>query len=107
MIDDEYFGHKPEKSAAQSDNLIEFSSKIKIEIVECELCFALIRPWMMRYHTAWHNPPTAPIEASQPCHKCGRVGPTVVDRWPHSDTMRNHPERFMHASGNCPMQPDA
>jgi len=47
-----------------------------------------------------------PIEAEQPCFKCHRTGPLVVDRWPQNFGMRNHPERFMHAMGVCPAPPD-
>jgi hypothetical protein len=51
-------------------------------------------------------PPVAetlpPIEAEQPCFKCHRTGPLVVDRYPQQTHMRNHPERFMHGYGVCP-----
>ena len=48
-----------------------------------------------------------PIEATQPCFKCGRIGPLVIDRYAQRYDMRNHPERFMHAMGVCPELPDA
>jgi len=53
------------------------------------------------------DPDTQPIEASRPCFKCGRTGPLVVDRWPQLYQMRNHPERFMHGAGICPVMPDS
>lgn len=46
-----------------------------------------------------------PIEAEQPCFRCNRTGPLVVDRFPQQPTLRDHPERFMHASGICPEPP--
>jgi hypothetical protein len=51
--------------------------------------------------------PLPPIEAEQPCFKCGRTGPLVVDRFPHGSWNRDHPERFMHAYGVCPEPPTA
>lgn len=54
-------------------------------------------------------PPVAetlpPVEAEQPCFKCHRTGPLVMDRYPHQPGMRNHPERFMHWYGVCPEPP--
>ena len=48
-----------------------------------------------------------PIEANQPCFKCHRVGPLVVDRFAQQAELWEHPERFMHKYGLCPEAPAA
>jgi len=50
-----------------------------------------------------------PIEEDKPCFKCRRLGSEsapVIDRWPFNSKMRDDPERFMHACGICPAEPD-
>lgn len=46
-----------------------------------------------------------PNEAEQLCFKCHRTGRLVVDRFPQTPDLRNHPERFMHQYGVCPELP--
>jgi hypothetical protein len=46
-----------------------------------------------------------PIEATQPCFKCRRTGPLVVDCFAQVPHRWDDPERFMHQYGLCPQPP--